>query len=238
VSSDTRVEVPFSAIKATLKKAAGALRTADIPFMLGGGLAVWARGGPNTDHDLDLMLRTRDAERALAALEAEGLRPERPPEHWLVKAWDGEVLVDLIYEPSGLVVDDEVFARAEELDVYALRLQVMRLDDVLVTKLSAMGEHQLDYESVLEIARSLREQIDWQDVRRRTARSPYARAFFTLVEGLDVVGPAVYEATSTGTALSRRASAAGWSNTKVEPSPSEELSQIEPPIRWTSSRQM
>jgi len=164
VSGDTRTEVPFSAIKATLKKTVGALRTADVPFLLGGGLAVWARGGPNTDHDLDLMLRPKDAERALAALEAEGMRAEHPPEHWLVKAWDGEVLVDLIYEPSGMIVDDEVFARAEELDVYALRLLVMRLEDVLVTKLSAMGEHQLDYEAVLEIARTLREQIDWQDV--------------------------------------------------------------------------
>ena len=114
----------------------------------------------------------------------------------------------------------------------------MRLEDVLVTKLSAMGEHQLDYESVLEIARSLREQIDWRDVRVRTARSPYARPFFTLLEGLDVVGPPLYDATSTGTACARLASAAGRSKTKVEPSPSEELSQIEPPMRWTSSRQM
>jgi hypothetical protein len=60
---------------------------------------------------------------------------------------------------------------------------------VLVTKLLAMGEHQLDYESVLEIARTLREQIDWQTVRERSARSPYARAFFTLVEALGVVEP-------------------------------------------------
>ena len=187
MNGEARAEVPFSAIKATLKKAAGALRTAHVPFMVGGGLAVWARGGPNTDHDLDLMVRPEDAERALAALEAEGMRAERPPEHWLVKAWDGNVLVDLIYEPSDLLIDDDVFARADELDVYALRIQVMALEDVLVTKLHAMGEHQLDYESVLEVARTLREQIDWHDVRGRTAGSPYARAFFTLVEELGVV---------------------------------------------------
>jgi hypothetical protein len=35
----------------------------------------------------------------------------------------------------------------------------------------------------------LREQIDWQDVRKRTALSPYARAFFALVEALGVVEP-------------------------------------------------
>jgi hypothetical protein len=39
---------------------------------------------------------------------------------------------------------------------------------------------------VLQVARSLREQIDWEDVRARTAGSPYAAAFFTLVEELGV----------------------------------------------------
>jgi hypothetical protein len=75
-----------------------------------------------------------------------------------------------------LVVTAEGEHAADELDVYALRIQVMPLEDVLVTKLHAMGEHLLDYESVLEIARTLREQIDWDDVRERTADLPYARA--------------------------------------------------------------
>jgi predicted nucleotidyltransferase len=189
MSSDKRPEVPFSAIKATLKKAAGALRQADIPFMLGGGLAVWARGGPDTDHDLDLMLRPHDAERALDVLAKEAMEIERPAEHWLYKAYDGDVLIDLIFEPSGLVIDDDIFARADELDVYAVRMLVMPIEDVLVTKLLAMGEHQLDYEAVVELARALRERIDWDNVRERTADSPYARAFFALVEELGVVEP-------------------------------------------------
>ena len=58
--------------------------------------------------------------------------------------------------------------------------------NVLVTKLMAMTEHSLSYESCLEIARSLREQIDWDYVRRRTAGSPFARAFFELVDGLEI----------------------------------------------------
>jgi predicted nucleotidyltransferase len=114
---------------------------------------------------------------------------ERPPEHWLYKAYDGDVLIDLIFEPSGLVIDDDIFARADELDVYAVRMLVMPIEDVLVTKLRAMGEHQLDYEAVVELARALRERIDWDNVRQRTADSAYARAFFTLVEELGVVEP-------------------------------------------------
>jgi predicted nucleotidyltransferase len=96
-------------------------------------------------------------------------------------------MVDLIFEPSGQPIEDEVFERAEELNVVAVPMQVMSLEDVFVTKLSALREHELDYESVVQMARPIREQVDWEDVRRRTEDSPYAQAFFTLVEELGIV---------------------------------------------------
>ena len=170
-----------------LKRATAALRRAGVPFLLGGSLASWARGGPQSRHDLDLMIRPGDVEQALAALRDEGMRPERPPEDWLVKAWDGDTLVDLIFHPKGLPVDDELFARAEELSVLGMELQVMALEDVLVTKLMSITEHALRFEGPLQIARALREQIDWAQVRRRTEGSPFARAFFVLLDGLGVL---------------------------------------------------
>jgi hypothetical protein len=180
-------EAPFDEIKESLKRAAGALNQADVPFLLGGGLAVWARGGPATSHDLDLMVKPEDAKRALEVLAEAGMRPEKPPEGWLFKAWDGEVLVDLIFKPVGQPVDESLFERAEELEVNAVPMLVMGVDDVLVTKLKALDEHELDYERALEFARALREQIDWADVRERTDGSPYAKAFFTMVEELGIV---------------------------------------------------
>ena len=171
----------------TLKKAAAALREADVPFLLGGGLAAWARGGPESDHDLDLMVKPEDAERAAKALETAGFRIDDPPEEWLYKAWDADVLVDIIFEPSGGPVDDGMFERAEELDVNAVTMKVMALEDVMVTKLLSLREHEVDYESVLETGRALREQIDWDEVWRRTSESPYARAFFYLVEQVGIL---------------------------------------------------
>jgi predicted nucleotidyltransferase len=181
---------PFADLEATLKRACAALREAGIPFLLGGSLASWARGGPETRHDLDLMVKHEDAERALEALEASGMRPERPPEDWLLKAWDGDVLVDLIFWPKGVPVDDEVLARGEEMSVLGLTVRVMALEDVMVTKLNAVTEHALRFESLLAISRALREQVDWEQVRSRTAGSPFARAFFVLLEGLGIIaGP-------------------------------------------------
>src|SRR5215217_9692373 len=190
-------EQPFSEIEHALKRAAAALREAGIPFLLGGSLASWARGGPETRHDVDLMRKPADVERALEALEEAGMRPERPPEDWLVKAWDGDTLVDLIYCPKGLPMDDDVIARGEELSVLGMEIRVMALEDVMATKLMALTEHSLRYEGLLQIARALREQIDWAAVRARTESSPFARAFFTLVEGLEILPSVEHGSTAT-----------------------------------------
>jgi hypothetical protein len=179
----------FPELIESMKRAAAALRDAEVPYMLGGGLAAWARGGPPTEHDVDFFVRPADAERALEALVAAGMKADRPPESWLLKAWDGETLIDLIFSPAGGTVDDGYFERMDEMEVAAQRLPVASLADVLTTKLLALSEQEPDLSSVLELARSLREQIDWEFVRKRTKSSAFARAFFTLVEELGVVEP-------------------------------------------------
>ena len=171
----------------TLKKAAAALRDAGIPYLVAGGVASWVRGGPSTDHDLDFLIKPVDADRALDTLADAGLRPEKPPEEWLFKAWDGDVLVDLIFRPAGLDVDDELIERGEEREVEAMTMRVLSAEDLLVSKLMAMTEHSINYRSCLEIARALREQIDWEDVRARTDASPFGRAFFVIAKGLGIV---------------------------------------------------
>jgi Uncharacterised nucleotidyltransferase len=179
----------FNALIDTMKVAVAALRDAEIRFMLGGSMAAWARGGPEPDNDLDLMVSPDHAEAALEALSGVGMRIERPPEAWLYKAWHGEVLTDLIFRPSGLELTDEVFERAEEIPVMAVGTPVMALDDVLVTMLYALDEHALDYSRLLQITRALREQIDWPALRVRANGSPYAKAFLTLVDELGIARP-------------------------------------------------
>jgi hypothetical protein len=100
---------------------------------------------------------------------------------------DGENLVDLIFRPAGGAVGDVHFERATPMEVNALRLLVASIDDVLVTKLLALTEQEPDYRAILEVARSVREQVDWNDVEARTKTSPFARAFFTMGEGLGIV---------------------------------------------------
>jgi predicted nucleotidyltransferase len=181
----------FSNLLTAMKCAAAALRDHEVEFALAGGLAVYARGGPETEHDVDFVIRQADADRALEILGEEGFRAERPPEGWLYKVFDdNDSLIDLIFAPNNRPdVVDQILERADELEVYAITIKVMSVTDVLATKLLALKEHEVDYESVLAVARACREQIDWQVLRERTGDNPYAKAFFTLADELGLVTP-------------------------------------------------
>ena len=183
-------EERFGPILATLRRTVALLRDAGIPFVVGGSLAAWARGGPEVTSDLDIMLRPSDAERALEVLVEAGMTPERPPEEWLVKAWDVEVLVDLIFETVEGEVTDEVIAAGDELTVTSMAMNVMGLEDMFALRLQTLNEHHLEYAGLLKMARALREQVDWDAVRGRVRHTPYGMAFFTILEGLEVLPPA------------------------------------------------
>ena len=181
-------EPTFDELIDAMKTGAGVLQEADIPFVLGGGLSAWARGGPKTEHDVDFLVRKSDADAAIDAFEQAGMTVERPPEGWLYKAWHPNgALIDLIFNPSGGPITDELIERSPVVEVMALRIRVLSLEDVFTTKLLAITEQEPDFGAVLELARALREQVDWENVRIRTGSSPFAKAFFTLVEELGIV---------------------------------------------------
>lgn len=186
-------------VQTALKKTAAALRDADVPFCLIGSLSAWVRGGPESSHDLDFGIRAEDIMRAAEALEAVGMEIEIPPEDWLIKALDrhpedkssdAPVLVDLIYAPSGVVITDEVLARADYMDVLAHKMRVLDATDLMVMKLLSLREQHLNMTSSISTARAIREQIDWSDLRVRCEGSPYAAGFFVIAEELGICPPA------------------------------------------------
>src|SRR3712207_4660016 len=178
----------FKEIVESLRKSAAALREADVRYCLGGSVASWARGGPETVNDLDLIVDPPDMDKAVEALVATGLRSETPPEGRLVKVWDDDVLVDLIHTVTGYESVEEILRRSEVMRVASLDVPVAQMEDVLTPKLLAFDEHYLDYTGALRAARALREQIDWDVLREKTCESPYARGFFCLLEALEIIG--------------------------------------------------
>jgi hypothetical protein len=171
----------------TLKKVASVLKQAEIPFALGGSFAVYAHGGHSSDHDVDFLIREQDKERALAELGAVGFTAEQPPEDWLVKVFDEGRMVDLIYRPIESPVTDATLEDTVMRPVEAIHMPVLSATQLMIHKLLSFTQHYCDFARGLPVARSLREQIDWDRVRAETAHSPYAEAFLMLLDRLDLV---------------------------------------------------
>jgi Uncharacterised nucleotidyltransferase len=171
----------------TVKKAAVELKQADLPFALCGGWAVYARGGPRSEHDADFALFERDVPKAVDTLTAAGFTEDTAAaEDWLTKVWDRGNLVDLIYRLSGEPVTEEIFDRVETIEVGSVQMPVLSATDLVVTKLLTYRDHYADFGSSLPMVRALREQVDWAEVRRRTAHSPFAEAFLLLADRLGI----------------------------------------------------
>jgi Uncharacterised nucleotidyltransferase len=171
----------------TLKRVASVLKQAEIPFALGGSFAAYAHGGYSSDHDVDFLIREQDKERALEELAAVGFEVEQPPEDWLVKVYDEGRMVDLIYRPVELPVTDATLRDTVMRSVESINMPVLSATQLMIHKLLSYTQHYCDFATGLPLARSLREQIDWDRVRTETAQSPYAEAFLVLLDRLDVV---------------------------------------------------
>ncbi|WP_082659784.1 nucleotidyltransferase family protein [Cellulomonas sp. B6] len=177
-----------AALQDALRRTAVALLDAQIPFALVGGYAAWARGAPEPSHDADFAVAEEDVDAARAALAAAGLDVQDPAENWLFKAYHHGQLVDVIFRMVGEPVTHEDLARADVLEVLAVRMPVLPATDIISAKMRVLGEHYCDFTWLLPMARALREQIDWERVREEIAGQPYARAFLFLADELGLTG--------------------------------------------------
>jgi hypothetical protein len=107
-----------------------------------------AGGPPLVTKDVDFCVKP---DRALQALGGAGMPTERPPEGWLYKAWDGDILIDLLFCPADVPVTDEVLEHGDELTVMSVPMRVAAIDDVISTKLLALNEHSLDLEQYFRL---------------------------------------------------------------------------------------
>ena len=176
-------------LREALKRVAVVLKEAGVPFALTGGYAVWARGGPESVHDVDFLVAADDVELAVEALEAGGIEVVHPPEDWLFKAYSDGAMVDIIHRHSGGPASRAIVEDADVLDVLSVQMPVLSATEVLVQKMLALDEHYCDFGAMIPVVRALREQVDVDRVREETADSPFAAALLFLLERLGVLPP-------------------------------------------------
>ncbi|MDN0199807.1 nucleotidyltransferase family protein [Streptomyces sp. S.PNR 29] len=176
------------AILQAAKQVGSILKRNEHAFALAGSVAVYAHGGTqNLQHDVDFCIRPEDAESVADTLREAGLTVYTPPEDWLLKANCFGQQVDLIFELAHEPVSTELLSRAEELSVDSVLMPVLSPTDLMHSLLAAFSEHHCDFGAVLPIARTLREKIDWDAVRRACGDAPMPAAFFFILERLEII---------------------------------------------------
>ncbi len=174
-------------VRDLLKRTAVALKQAGVPFALCGGYAAWVRGAPEPDHDADFLVPAADAERAAAALADAGLPVVEPAEDWLIKVVTDNAFIDVLWRTCGAPVTNDLIERAEDMPVLSVHMPVLEATDIIVTKVMALDEHYCDYGRLLPVARAMREQVDWSDVRQRVDGNDFAAVFLLLLERLEII---------------------------------------------------
>jgi hypothetical protein len=179
-----------AALRNALKTAASVLKAGGIPFALAGSYALWVRGAPESEHDVDFAVAEEHIEKAAAILSEAGLPIVRPPEDWLIKTEVGGVLVDVLHRQAGVPVTSELLDRAEIIEVLSIRMPVLATTDLIASKLQVLSEHYCDFGAVLPSVRAVREQLDWPALRTAAEGNPFAEAFLDLCERLEIAPPA------------------------------------------------
>jgi len=185
MTDDTRRE-----LREALKTVAVVLKEGESPFALAGGYAIWARGGPEPDHDVDFLIAEDDVARVAAALAEQGLDVVQPPEDWLFKVFVSDAMVDILFRINGEPVPRDRFDTVDSIEVESVEMPVLSATALMSDKLNALEEHACDLTKVLPSARAVREQVDWSQVAEETRDNDFAVAAMFLLERLGIASAA------------------------------------------------
>jgi predicted nucleotidyltransferase len=177
----------------TLDEAIAAMRDADVPFLIIGGIASAVMGRDRGTRDVDLFVRPEDARRALEALESAGFETKVAFPHWLYKGFKRDVLVDVIFRSSkDVLLDDEMLRRAQQREFRGHVLPIAPPEDLLIMKAVAADEDtpRYWYDALGIIAHA--DGLDWEYLVRRGRQHGVRRILSLLIyaQSNDLVVPA------------------------------------------------
>lgn len=123
--------------------------------------------------DLDLFVRPRDYERALAVLGGLGCQTEVTFPHWLGKAFCGELYIDLIWSSGNAVaaVDEGWFAHAVDEEVLGLPVRLCPAEEMIWSKAFVMERERYDGADIVHILHARGATLDWRRLLARFGRN-------------------------------------------------------------------
>jgi hypothetical protein len=150
-----------------------ALRRARVAFLIGGAYALAPYTGVVRDtKDLDVFLRRRDCEPALAALAAAGFGTELTYPHWLAKASMSARVIDLIFSSGNgiALIDDDWFTHAVPGEVLGVPVLLCPPEEMIWSKAFIMERERYDGADVAHLILACGPRLDWQRLLGRFGR--------------------------------------------------------------------
>lgn len=146
------------------------LHQQDIAFAVGGAYGLrYHTGIARETRDLDLFMRRRDLDDALALLREAGYRTEITHPHWLGKAFAGNAFVDIIFSSGNGVaaVDDGLFDHAPRGSLFDVPVLWCPVEEMIWSKAYVMERERYDGADVAHLFHVCGTRIDWQRLIER-----------------------------------------------------------------------
>jgi hypothetical protein len=146
-----------------------ALATARVPFLVGGGFALFSYLGRwRTTKDVDVFICADDLSRILHVLMLAGFRCEVTDAAWLAKALRDDACVDIIFcSYNGLFpVDRGWFENARRAVVLGTPVQIVGPEEIIASKAFVAARDRFDGADISWLIRATADRLDWQRIER------------------------------------------------------------------------
>jgi hypothetical protein len=159
------VQNDLEAVRAMYGRALGALRSAKIPFAVGGAYALGVHSGIHREtKDLDIFTVPRYARDILSLFASLGFPSQLIARHWLGKATWEDAVIDVIFGfRNGISqVDESWLDHAKEAPLFGSPVPIVAIEEMIWSKAFVMERHRYDGADILHLMRAGAPAMDWR----------------------------------------------------------------------------
>ncbi|MBI2865650.1 MAG: nucleotidyltransferase [Chloroflexi bacterium] len=161
---------PTRSTKEGFRAALKALKSAGVPFLVGGAYAVdYYTGYLRYPKFLDIYLRQADVDEAVDKIDEVGFASRNGHHHWLAKASKDDNLVNLIFGFGNWTaqVDDSFFQRGTKGDVLGVPIQLLAPEEIIWFSSFIASRERFEATDIVHLIHGLHGRLDWSHLLKR-----------------------------------------------------------------------